>query len=449
MVPKVTRGGSSFKGAFRYYLHDKGAETSERIEWAQMENMSARSPDQAWRAMAYTARVQERLKEASGQSRAGRKLEKPVFAFSLAWHPEQTPDREHMLETARAAIRTLGLEEHEAMIVSHADEPQKHVHVIVNRVHPLTGMAGDVSNSKRKFSDFAREYEQKQGKIYCRRRAENHARRQEGEPTLYADPHIEQAWTSTSCGEEFRAALQGRGYTLARGRKRLVIVDPHGKAHNPTRVLRDVKAADIQARLDDIDAGALPDADEITTRSQPARKAERKPSKPAKQRRQTEQDRAAFNRLAEAQFAALTERQGEDRERVSEEVRQRIAATKKRLIRYYELPEKKEAIQNLREKIENAPWWKRLFGVTRKDRHELQCQVKTYKDAMIRYRDGLSHAEQQGARELSDLQGRQVQEQNKLVLSIERVRERNDEPHERTPRRVRSRDTRPFDRGMG
>jgi hypothetical protein len=88
MVPKITQGGGNFKGAFRYYLHDKGADTSIRVAWTQVENMLTQDPEKAWKVMAFTAQVQERLKEASGQSRAGRKLEKPVFAFSLAWHPE-------------------------------------------------------------------------------------------------------------------------------------------------------------------------------------------------------------------------------------------------------------------------------------------------------------------------------------------------------------------------
>lgn len=193
MIPKVTKGGSSFKGAFNYYLHDKDADTQDRIAWTQTENMRTNDPDKAWRIMAYTAKEQNRLKEASGQSRAGRKLEKPVFAFSLAWHPEQNPSKHHMLETAREAISMIGLQDREAVIVAHRDEPQKHVHVIVNRVHPITGMAADVRNSKRKFSDFARAYEHEHGKIYCEQREANHKKREEGQSTRYHDQEIADA----------------------------------------------------------------------------------------------------------------------------------------------------------------------------------------------------------------------------------------------------------------
>ena len=34
MVPKITEGGGNFKGAFRYYMHDKGAETRHRVNEA-------------------------------------------------------------------------------------------------------------------------------------------------------------------------------------------------------------------------------------------------------------------------------------------------------------------------------------------------------------------------------------------------------------------------------
>ena len=36
-------------------------------------------------------------------------MEKPVFSFSLAWHPGEKQTIEHMLETAKDAVRTLGL----------------------------------------------------------------------------------------------------------------------------------------------------------------------------------------------------------------------------------------------------------------------------------------------------------------------------------------------------
>jgi Relaxase/Mobilisation nuclease domain len=75
----------------------------------------------------------------------------------------------------------LGLEEHQAIILEHTDEPHEHVHIVVNRVHPETGKAATLSNSKLALSKWAQEYEQKQGQIVCPQRVENNARRKQGE----------------------------------------------------------------------------------------------------------------------------------------------------------------------------------------------------------------------------------------------------------------------------
>ena len=107
-------------------------------------------PEKAWKVMAWTANHQSMLKASGGTKAVGRKLEKPVFAFSVSWHPEQKPDKAHMLATAQAAAAVLGLEGHQAIYVCHNDEPQPHVHVLVNRVHPETGKAATLSRSKAK-----------------------------------------------------------------------------------------------------------------------------------------------------------------------------------------------------------------------------------------------------------------------------------------------------------
>ena len=47
MVPKVTSAGRSFKGAARYYLHDKQADTSERVAFVETVNLPTNDPRRA------------------------------------------------------------------------------------------------------------------------------------------------------------------------------------------------------------------------------------------------------------------------------------------------------------------------------------------------------------------------------------------------------------------
>jgi hypothetical protein len=187
MVPAITACGRSFRSAALYYLHDKRREgeavrfTTERVAWVETVNLPTGDPERAWRIMAHTALAQGHLKAAAGTKATGRKLKKPVFAYSLAWPPGEKPTKAQMIEAARASLEEQGLEEYQAIILAHTDEPQAHVHIIVNRVHPATGKAAALSNSKLKLSQWAEGYERKRGKVFCPQRVTNNARRSRGE----------------------------------------------------------------------------------------------------------------------------------------------------------------------------------------------------------------------------------------------------------------------------
>lgn len=144
MIPKLAAKGSSFKGAAAYYLHDKGASTSERVAWTATVNLATENPEAAWRIMVATAKDQARLKEQAGIRNTGRKSADVVLAYSLAWHPDEKDGltREEMLLAAHASIKALGAEHCQALIVAHQDEPHPHVHVILNRVSPEDGPVG-------------------------------------------------------------------------------------------------------------------------------------------------------------------------------------------------------------------------------------------------------------------------------------------------------------------
>ena len=186
MLGKIV-SGSSFKGAALYHLHDKRLEgetvrlTDARVAWTETMNLRTTDPEKAWRIMAATAENQAALKQAAGTKMTGRKLTKPVYTYSLAWHPEQKPSQAEMFEAARETLDILKMEEHQALIVCHNDTAHPHVHVIVNRVHPETGLAAKTSQDRLKLSRWAEAYERAGGKIFCQERVINNARRDHGE----------------------------------------------------------------------------------------------------------------------------------------------------------------------------------------------------------------------------------------------------------------------------
>ena len=186
MVARVASLGSSFTGVTAYCLHDARLErepqpeTSDRVEWTDTRNLPTSRGDRAAAVMAATAEAAPDLKRLAGGSAAGRKLAKPVCHYSLNWAQDEEPGREEMTRAVDQSLKALGLEKHQALIVAHNDKAHRHVHVIVNRVDLETGKAAHVGQSRLRLSEWAGEYERRQGQIRCKRREINNERRELG-----------------------------------------------------------------------------------------------------------------------------------------------------------------------------------------------------------------------------------------------------------------------------
>lgn len=186
MVPKLHAKGRSFRGAAAYLLHDKDrARSSERVVWTETRNLVTDDPHQAWRVMAATAMDRDRLKQQAGVKNTGRKSDDSVLHMTLSWHPDEKPSlsRDEMMRAALGAIRALRGEDRQALFVCHNDEPQPHVHVLLNRVSPHDGRMLPSSKEKLALSRWAESYERERGKILCEERAVNNAARRRGEFT--------------------------------------------------------------------------------------------------------------------------------------------------------------------------------------------------------------------------------------------------------------------------
>ncbi len=177
MVPNVAGKGSSFRGAALYYLHDKRQEgererlTTDRVAWAETRNLATDDPELAWRIMAATALDADRLKAQAGVRNTGRKSADSVYAYSIAWHPEEASrlSRAEMVRAANESILALGAHDRQAIIIAHRDEPHPHVHVMLNRVSPTDGRMLGTSNDFHKLEAWALAYRQARGEElkYC------------------------------------------------------------------------------------------------------------------------------------------------------------------------------------------------------------------------------------------------------------------------------------------
>ena len=199
MVVKMAGLGRSFRGVVEYCLHDRrvpgeeAPKSSERVEWTETRNLATNQGQRAARIMTATAEAGPELKRLSGVAATGRKLEKPVCHYSLSWAKEEKPDRQEMRRAAEESLKELGMDGHQALIVSHRDG-QPHVHVIANRVDPESGKAEGLSRSKLKLSRWAEKYEREQGKIRCPKREINNMRRSVGARVVDGRGHTGGRW---------------------------------------------------------------------------------------------------------------------------------------------------------------------------------------------------------------------------------------------------------------
>ena len=102
----------------------------------------------AWREMMVTAQSADELKRRAGHTAPAAKNDQPVYAFSIQWHPDDNPTKQHMLIAAVDVLRLMKLDEHQAVLIEHTDTAHPHVHIHVNMFHPETGRIGEPSKDQ-------------------------------------------------------------------------------------------------------------------------------------------------------------------------------------------------------------------------------------------------------------------------------------------------------------
>jgi hypothetical protein len=137
-----------------------------------------------------TARDQAELKRQSGQDARGRKNTKPVLHYTLSWAIGENPTPQHMRETALSSLKALGLDGHQAVMAAHSDKDHLHVHIVVNTIHPVTGMTAQLKYTKEHLSRWAEAYEREHG-VHCEQRIANNEKRKEIAAARQADPSRE------------------------------------------------------------------------------------------------------------------------------------------------------------------------------------------------------------------------------------------------------------------
>ena len=135
-------------------------------------------------------------------SELSKKVEKPYYHLVLSWHEQEQPSDEQMLAAMTQMLEALGLEEHQAVIGTHHDRAHRHVHAVVNTVHPLTGKAWSKSNDRQKAELACRQIELDQGWTADRGRFDVTVGDADGRPIASVVPKPREHWETKRAARE-------------------------------------------------------------------------------------------------------------------------------------------------------------------------------------------------------------------------------------------------------
>jgi hypothetical protein len=253
--------GNARGGAGQLARHLERTDTNERIAVRDVRGVVAGD-------------VLGALNEMDGVA-SGTRCTRPLYHASI----NTAPGEEMTDELWNAAIdrleAALGFTGQPRVIVEHGKKGREHVHIVWSRIDLDRMRAIPDSHNYRKHEEVARELEREFGHARVQgahaerdgqprpERTPSHAEMQQAERSGLrpeeAKAQITEIWRRTDSGQAFAAAITEAGWILARGDKRdFVVIDSAGEAHSLARRVDGVKAADVRARMADVDRDSLP-----------------------------------------------------------------------------------------------------------------------------------------------------------------------------------------------
>ena len=212
------------------------------------------------------------LKEAEAIAK-GTRCQQHLFSLSLNPPPDAHADIATFEAAVEMAEQKLGLSGQPRAVVFQEKEGRRHAHAVWSRIDTDTMTARHLAFTKRRLMDLSQELYLQHGwdmpKGMIDRAAKNpltftrdewqQAQRTKQDPQI-VKAFFKDAWQRSDSAEALKAALEHRGYYLAKGDRRgVVAVDYRGEAYALSR-WSGVKAKEVAARFKELDA--LPSVDE-------------------------------------------------------------------------------------------------------------------------------------------------------------------------------------------
>ena len=146
----ISSKSQSFGAIAKYLVAGRSGEEWDRVSWTAGRNLPTTDPELAGTIMRATAEQSDRVA-------------RPVYHLALSFDPHDQVDRAAMERVADRVLQRLGLEGHQVIMVAHRDREHQHVHLLINRVHPDTGLAWEKPYDYRAIQQVLREEERALG----------------------------------------------------------------------------------------------------------------------------------------------------------------------------------------------------------------------------------------------------------------------------------------------
>lgn len=196
----------------------------------------------------------------------GTRCRQHLFSMSFNPPPGRDVSTEDFERAVAQAEEALGLSGQPRAMVFHEKEARRHLHAVWSRIDGETMKAIQLSHSKMKMREVSRELFIEHGWTLPRGLVNSHERdprnftlaewqqaKRKGRDPREIKTAIQDAWATSDTQATLSHALEARGFRLAKGdRKSVVVIDQDGEVRSLARSAG-VKAKDIRARLKEMD----------------------------------------------------------------------------------------------------------------------------------------------------------------------------------------------------
>ena len=249
----IVKGNSRSNAAF-WAKHLLNAEENERVSVVEMKGLYADDVKEAFREMRLLA--------------AGTRADKPYYIVSMNPREDERLTPEQWDIAVERLEAKLGLTDHARLQVEHEKEGRTHRHIIWSRVDVDSMTVVPTTNNYYVHAETARELEQ----LFDHEPTpvppaperdrfkdwETFRAQESGIDPKEMKAEITALWQQSDGGRAFQAAVEEKGYLLAKGDRRdFVLIDPEGDIHSLARRIDGAKAADIRAKMTDLDRDSL------------------------------------------------------------------------------------------------------------------------------------------------------------------------------------------------